>query len=201
MLGPKALQTRERLLDATQTLLDHRSLRDLRVVEIARKVGTSPATFYPYFKDVEEAVLCLAEQAGEDVPAVLEMIEGPWEGDAGLQNARAIVDAFIRHWDENRAVLRVRNLASEEGDERFQRVRRRTLSPVVEALAARVTEAVAAGVVHADIHPYAAAAAMAAILERLAAYHTELEGFGMTRDDLVESCARILVQTLTGTSA
>jgi AcrR family transcriptional regulator len=201
VLGPKALQTRERLLDATNTLLDRRSLRDLRVVEIARKVGTSPATFYQYFKDVEEAVLCLAEQAGEDVPAVLEMIEGPWEGEAGLKNARAIVDAFIRHWDENRAVLRVRNLASEEGDERFQRVRRRTLSPVVEAFAARVSEAVAAGGVHADIHPYAAAAAMAAILERLAAYHIELEGFGMTRDDLVQSCARILVQTLTGASA
>jgi hypothetical protein len=52
--------------------------------------------------------------------------------------------------------------------------------------------------VHHDIHPYAAAAAMAAILERLAAYHRELEGFGMSRQDLVESCARILVQTLTG---
>jgi hypothetical protein len=72
---------------------------------------------------------------------------------------------------------------------------------VVEAFAARVSEAVAAGGVHADIHPYAAAAAMAAILERLAAYHIELEGFGMTRDDLVQSCARILVQTLTGASA
>lgn len=201
VLGPKALQTRERLLDATKTLLDRRSLRDLRVVEIARKVGTSPATFYQYFKDVEEAVLCLAEQAGEDVPAVLEMIKGTWEGEAGLENARAIVDAFIRHWDDHRAVLRVRNLASEEGDARFQRVRRLTLSPVVEVLAARVTEAIEEGRVHPDIHPYAAAAAMAAILERLAAYHVELEGLGLTRDDLVESCARILVQTLTGKSA
>ncbi len=198
VLGPRALHTRQRLLDATKTLLDRRSLRELRVVEIARKVGTSPATFYQYFRDVEEAVLALAEQAGEDVPAVVEMITGPWKGKEGLENARAIVDAFIRHWDENRAVLRVRNLASEEGDVRFQRVRRRTLSPVIEMIAAQVQKGKDAGRIHHDINPHAAAAALAAILERLAAYHKEIEGFGMTRADLVETCARILTQTVTG---
>ena len=200
VLGPKALATRERLLDETQALLENGSLRELRVVEIARKAGTSPATFYQYFKDVEDAVLCLAEQAGEDVPAVVEMIGGPWSGVAGLANARAVVDAFIRHWDENRAVLRVRNLASEEGDLRFQRVRRRTLSPVIEAFAEQFEGGLRAGTISSQIHPYAGAAALAAILERMAAYHVELEGFGMTRQDLVESCARILAQTLVGSA-
>ncbi len=198
LLGPRALLTRQRLLDETRALLEKGSLRELRVVEIARTVGTSPATFYQYFRDVEEAVLCLAEQAGEDVPAVVEMIGGPWRGERGLANARAIVDAFIRHWDENRAVLRVRNLASEEGDVRFQRVRRRTLSPVIEMIAAQVQKGKDAGRIHRDINPHAAAAALAAILERLAAYHKEIEGFGMTRADLVETCARILTQTVTG---
>jgi AcrR family transcriptional regulator len=200
VLGPKALQTRERLLEATNTLLDRRSLRDLRVVEIARRVGSSPATFYQYFKDVEEAVLALAEQAGENVPAMVEMIDGPWQGEAGLANARAIVEAFIRHWDENRAVLRVRDLAAEEGDARFRAVRGRALAPIVEAVAAQVARGHDAGRIHPQIHPYAAAAAMAAILERLSAYHTQVEGFGMTRGDLVESCARILVQTLLGSA-
>ena len=60
VLGPKALQTRERLLGATDDLLSKRSLRELRVVDIARKAGTSPATFYQYFRDVEDAVLLLA---------------------------------------------------------------------------------------------------------------------------------------------
>ncbi len=200
LLGPRALLTRQRLLDETRALLEKGSLRELRVVEIARTVGTSPATFYQYFRDVEEAVLCLAERAGEDVPAVVEMIGGPWRGERGLANARAIVDAFIRHWDENRAVLRVRNLASEEGDLRFQRVRRRTLSPLIEAFAAQFELGVREGVISPEVHPYAGAAALAAILERMAAYHVELEGFGMTREDLVESCARILAQTLAGSA-
>ena len=95
-------------------------------------------------------------------------------------------------------MLRVRNLASEEGDARFQRVRRRTLSPVIEVFAAQVRRSIDEGRVSPQIHPHAAAAALAAILERLAAYHREIEGFGMTRDDLVETCAHILVQTVTG---
>ena len=48
------------------------------------------------------------------------------------------------------------------------------------------------------MHPGAAAAALAAILERLAAYHTELRALGVTREHLVETTARIVVRTLTG---
>jgi hypothetical protein len=48
------------------------------------------------------------------------------------------------------------------------------------------------------IHPHAAAAAMAAILERLSAYHREIEPLGITREKLVETCAHILLQTVTG---
>jgi AcrR family transcriptional regulator len=197
-LGPRALLTRQRLLEATATLLAERSVREISVVEIARKVGTSPATFYQYFKDVPEAALRLAEEAAEEMPSLLEIIEGPWRGRRALDTARSLVDAFIRHWDAHRAVLRLRNLAAEEGDDRFQRARRVALAPLLEHLARKIEEFQKAGRVSRDIHPYAAAAALASILERLAAYHTELEYYGATRDHLVETCARILVQTVTG---
>ena len=39
------------------------------------------------------------------------------------------------------------------------------------------------------------------MLERLAAFHREIQAFGATRDDLVETCARILVQSATGRNA
>lgn len=200
-LGPRALQTRRRLLDATAGLLAERSVRDISVVEIARTAGTSPATFYQYFKDVPEAALRLAEEAAEEMPALVAIIDGPWNGRAGLSTARALADAFIRHWDAHRAVLRLRNLSAEEGDRRFQRARRLALTPVLEHLACRVAEFQRAGKVSKELHPYAAAAALASILERLAAYHTELEYFGATREHLVETCARILFQCVTGRPA
>jgi AcrR family transcriptional regulator len=200
-LGPRALHTRQRLLDATALLLAQQSVRDISVVEIARRAGTSPATFYQYFKDVSEATLRLAEAAAREMPGVVELIDGSWRGRAGLDTARALADAFVSHWDTHRAVLLVRNLAADEGDRRFQKVRREALRPVLEQLARRIEEAQRGARVAGDLHPYAAAAALASILERLAAYHKELEPLGVTRGDLVETCARIVFQTVTGRGA
>ena len=50
-------------------------------------------------------------------------------------------------------------------------------------------------------HPIAAAAALASMLERLATYHAELEKYGVGRDDLIETCAAIMVRTLSAQSA
>ena len=192
-LGPRALNTRQRLLDATVELLREQSVRDVAVVEIARKAGTSPATFYQYFKDVSEATLCLAENAAEEMPAVVNRIDGSWRGQKGLETARAVSDAFVKHWDAHRPVLLVRNLAADEGDRRFQKVRRDALRPVLDRLARRIEE-----LRDGELHPYAAAAALASILEHLAAHHKEIEPLGITREDLVETCARIVFQTVTG---
>ena len=200
-LGPRALDTRNRLLQATVDLLGQKSVRDVAVVDIARNSETSPATFYQYFKDVSEAILRLAERAAEEMPAMLDLIDRPWHGSAGLDTARALSDAFIQHWDAHRAVLLVRNLAADEGDRNFQKVRREALRPVLDQLAQKIEESKQAGQVGSEVHAYAAAAALASILERLATYHKELEPLGVTRGDLVETCARIIYQTVTGDSA
>ncbi len=197
-LGPRALSTRQRLLDATAELLEERSVRDVSVVEIARKANTSPATFYQYFKDVSEATLRLAERAADEVPSVVEMIDRSWRGQKGLETARDIVEAFVRHWDAYRPVLLVRNLAADEGDRRFQKVRREAHTQVIVHLARKIEESQEHGRIAKELHPYAAAAALATILERLSAYHKEIEYFGVTREHLVETCARILFQTVTG---
>lgn len=200
-LGPRALQTRERLLEATAELLAERSVRELRVVEIARKVGTSPATFYQYFGDVEEAILRLVERSAEDMPAIIELIEGEWQGGQGLDTARAIADSFVRHWDTHGPVLRVRNLKAEEGDRTFRRARLDALQPVVERLAKKVEEHQKAGHVAGAINPWAAASSLIAMLERMSSYHLSFERAGVNRAALVETCARIVHQTVTGLRA
>lgn len=197
-LGPRALQTRRRLLEATAALLDQRPLARLSVVEIARKAGTSSASFYQYFREVSDAALALARQAAEEIPAVVARLEGPWRGRQGLDTARALVDAFLRHWDAHRAVLLVRNLASDQGDARFKGVRREALNPLQERLAARVAEGVAEGRIARGMHPEAAAAALVSLLERLGAHG---RGISVTREDLVETAARMVYQTVTGRSA
>ena len=179
-LGKRGAETRRRLLDATATRLESSGLRDLRVVDIAREVGTSPATFYQYFRDVEEAVLALAEAVGEQTAPLVEVLDERWEGDAGLEHARRLVDGFLRYWDDHRAILRTRNLAAQEGDQRFRDVRNQALQPITEGLSRKVAEA----------------AALVAMMERMAAFHVDLEAYGATRGDVVETTARIIFRTV-----
>jgi len=192
-LGRRAQATRERLLDATRELLATQGIRDLRVVDIARHVGTSPATFYQYFRGVEEAVLALSAAVGEETTSLNALVASDWDGPEGLDVVRTIVEDFIANWDRHRAVLRTRNLAAQEGDLRFRTVRNDALRPLTEGIAAKVAARAEPGVA-----PYAAAAAMVSMLERMAAFHTDLEAYGTTRDDVVETTARILHRTATG---
>jgi len=197
-LGPRAQKTRERLLEALGELLSERSVREVSVVDVARRAGTSPATFYQYFSDVAEAILALAERAADEMPAVSEITHGSWAGAEGLDRARQLVEAFLDHWDEYRAVLRVRNLAADEGDERFLAVRMRASAPVMKGIVQAIRAGQKAGRVDPQIVPRAAAAALGAVLERLAAYHRELELGGVSRADLVETTSRLLLQAIRG---
>ena len=179
-------------------MLAEKSFRDVSVVDIARRATTSPATFYQYFKDVSEATLYLAKEAALATPRLLELIDRSWEGGDGIETARALVDAFASHWDQYRYVLRVRDLLSEEGDRRFQRVRQESLEPIVDHLAVQCEQSQRSGRISKELHAYTAAAASASILERMSAYYGNLEVHGVTRATLVETCARILYQTVTG---
>jgi AcrR family transcriptional regulator len=197
-VGKRGAQTRRRLLDATARLLEHHGIRDLRVVDIAREVGTSPATFYQYFRDVEEAVLALASDVGDEVMPLVALIDEPWDGERGLDAPRRLVDGFVDYWDRHRAVLRTRNLAAQEGDVRFREVRNRTLGMFTQRFAAKIEQGQAAGRVAAELSPAAGGAALVALIERMAAFHIDLEPLGVSRQDLVETTARILRQTVTG---
>ena len=197
-LGPRALRTRERLLDVTSELLREGSVLDVSVVEIARKAETSPGTFYHYFEDVEDAALHLAERAAEDMPKVVELIDGSWRGKQGLERARQIVRAFIDHWDRHHAVLSLRNLSAEQGDARFQKVRRRSIGPVLRQFSVAIREGQDAGRISCDVDADIAATAVTAILERLSAHYKQIRA---SREDLVETCARLIYQIVTGRKA
>jgi AcrR family transcriptional regulator len=199
-LGRRGAQTRRRLLDATAELLETHGIRDLRVVDIARAVGSSPATFYQYFRDVEDAVLALTQEGGDELAPLIARLEPVWDASNGLDDARALVAGFVDYWDRHRAVLRTRNLAAQEGDERFRDVRHETLRELMSRLTAKIADARDAGRVADEMSPIAAGAALVALIERMAAFHRELEQIGISRDDLVETTARIIHQTVVGKS-
>lgn len=197
-LGERGIRTRRRILDATGELLATGGIRDLKVVDIARSVGTSAATFYQYFPDVESAVLVLVEEIREEYRPLGEILGAQWSDEGSLDELRRFVQGFVELFDRHRAILRTRNLAAQEGDVRFRRARANALNVVIEPLAAKVVEAQKMGRVSSAISSQAAAAGLVTMTERLAAFHYELEPRGVTLGDLVETVARIIHQVATG---
>jgi hypothetical protein len=138
----------------------------------------------------------LADEAAEDLGAVITGLDEPWSD----MSSHRMVEAFVDSWGKHRAVLRTRNLAAQEDDRRFRAVRNASLLPITEALASKIIEGQRAGRVDAEMSPIAAASAMVAMTERVAAFHREIEELGVTHAALVETTARIIAQTVTGPS-
>lgn len=200
VIGRRARATRRRLLEQTSELLESVGVLELKVVDITRAVGTSPATFYQYFNDVDAAILTLAEEAGQSERELAKYFSESWVEDRNLESALAFVDAYRRYWNAHRGILRIRNLKAEEGDRAFRAVRRDASIPLVEAMAAMVRAGITAGRLSTSLDPFATGAAMLAMLERLLAYQVGLGKVGSTIAELRGTLATVLHQTLAGSS-
>ena len=197
--GRRGRATRQRLLECTQEMLTTTSYRDVKVIDIAREAGTSPATFYQYFADVEAAILVLAEemaQQGQHLTGIIA--DGSWSGDGAMATALELVDAFLAFWDDHRPVLRVMDLATDEGDARFQKIRVRLLNDITKALADVTRQAQAGGGLPRSLDPMAVAGALVSMLAHTAAHQYGFEFWGIRTAKLREAMARQLSWSVTG---
>lgn len=87
--GRRGQETRQKLLDCLSEMLSSSPYRDVKVIDVARRAGTSPATFYQYFPDVEGAVLELAETMAAESGSLSELVEdAPGAGGPGGRRRR-----------------------------------------------------------------------------------------------------------------
>ncbi len=198
VLGTRAEGTRKRLLEATSKLLAESGVLDLKIVDITREIGSSPATFYQYFVDVDAALLALAEQATKDEMPLVSHLTGGWDGADGMACAEAFVDAYTTFWDDHNAVLRARNLKAEEGNADFREERSKAHLLIIESMSKMVAQAQDAGRLPASSHPFVTATAMIAIIERLLPYRNEIARRGAAPESLRDTVANLLYRSLTG---
>lgn len=198
VIGERALQTRRRILDTTAALLREQGALDLKVMDVAREVGTSPATFYQYFSDVEDAIFALASELVAKVAPIQEQLAADWADGVALDRARAVVSAYTDFWDANGAVLRIMLLRADERDERFRQLRREYNAPFMAAMVGKVRSAQASGRLADALDAEATAGAMLAALDRLPNYREGFEKRGTSREAMIETVARLLHASLTG---
>jgi AcrR family transcriptional regulator len=197
--GRRGRATRQRLLACTGDMLGTSSYRELKVIDIAREAGTSPATFYQYFADVEAAILVLAEEMAVDaarLPAIVE--PGSWKGRAGYDRALELVDAVLDFWEAHRALLRVIDLTTEEGDQRFRQIRTKLLAALNDSLANVFRVFQDEGRHPSTLDPRATAGSVVAMLAHVAQHRYGFEFWGIRTADLRTTMARQVYWAITG---
>ncbi|HEX4018712.1 MAG TPA: TetR family transcriptional regulator [Frankiaceae bacterium] len=190
--GPRGLATRNRLIECTAAIVATTPYSDLRVTDVARAAGTSPATFYQYFVDIDAALLVLATQTTEVGAQLAAFIQNRrWRGKAGYTTARELVDGFLDFWQAHLPVLRVVDLLTEEGDARFRQARVKMLNGITTALADAIGSAKPDGQVPA-IAPMATASALVSMLAHVAAHREGMEHWRIEVPQLQEAMARLI---------
>jgi len=211
--GRRGQRTRRRLLDATVELLSTTSWRSVKVIDIARQAGTSPATFYQYFENLEQAIVVLAEEMVAGAGEVARLAGGDWSSAGSWETAKAVTEGFLSYWEANRAVFRVVDLATEEGDAALRGVRVRALNAVTVALAEAIADGLSDqrpdGTRRPDQRPdgtrrpdpMALAGALVAMHASVAAHRYGFEFWGIRTAAVVDAQARLLHWAVTGRSA
>lgn len=194
--GRRGLATRQRLLDCTIELLSSTPYRDLKVTDITRAAGTSPATFYQYFVDLETVLLAVAERTAEEGQALVALIAGqPWKGAAGVASAERLVDAFIEFWRTHRPTLRVIDLLSTEGDKRFRHTRVVMLNGMTKALAAEI---VAVQGKDCEVDPMAMAGSLIGMLPQMAGHQGGFEAWDISFAHVRDAMIRLIYWGVNG---
>jgi AcrR family transcriptional regulator len=194
----KGAATERNLMQATLILLKDQSPLDLSVHRIAREAGTSPATFYNYFKSVREVILALVDTLREPyLRDVLPTLQGSWP-DAIEDHVRRFVLAYFAFWDKHRRLLAVRNLEADLGDQEFIDRRIDMAQPVVDALAERIRKNTGSRKKIAKAQAWAQAVVCCAAMEEMFSYPPEAyrSDVPATPEDVVEAQISIIVSLL-----
>ncbi|MEU6340153.1 MULTISPECIES: TetR/AcrR family transcriptional regulator [unclassified Streptomyces] len=197
--GRRGQATRQKLLDCLSEMLSTSPYRDVKVIDVARMAGTSPATFYQYFPDVEGAVLELAEEMAKEGAALTDLVAGrSWAGKAGATAAEELVEGFLSFWRKHDAILRVVDLGAAEGDKRFYKLRMKILNPLTNSLSDSVKELQSKGRVDKDITPAAVAGSLVAMLAAVAAHQKGFQSWGVKQAELKPNLALLVHLGVTG---
>jgi AcrR family transcriptional regulator len=197
--GRRGQATRSRLLECLAELLASTSYRDVTVIDVARAAGTSPATFYQYFPDIQTAVVELANEVLKESGTLRDLAAEPsWSGRSGSAAAAALVDGFLGFWRKHDAILRVVDTAAAEGDRRFARIRMKLLNNVVTALSEAISELQRGGKVDSDVHPAATAGALVTMLAATAAHTKAFDSWSVKDGELRAGLTRLVAWGVTG---
>jgi len=204
--GQRGQATRQRLLDATLEMLSTTPWRVVKVIDIAKAAGTSPATFYQYFENVEQAITVLAEDLVVEASELADLVGGDWSEETSWETALRVAEGFLSYWEANRVVFRILEFGNDATDTGLRGLRVRALNAITVALARTITMSMpprtgqkgAMTSSPAGSDPMAVAGTLVAMLTSVAAHRYGFEFWGIRTANLIDSQARFIHLAVTG---
>ena len=133
-LGRKGRDTRERILAATNELLEEGD-QQISLSAVARKASLGMTSLYLYFNDLTELLAAALEPVmatAED--SYISLMRSHWP-DAELRvRARAFVGAYHAFWVRHSRLLHLRNNMADRRDERMLVLRVRSAQPLMRLI-------------------------------------------------------------------
>lgn len=197
--GTRALRTRQRILDATASLLGEIPYRELTTTVVTQRVELRPPAFYRYFADINEAVLELTARMRSSADALAELVRtSSWAGESALASALDLVDGFSAFWAQHRPLYRMTDLLADEGDVRFRRVKQDTFAELTVAVTDQIARHQSAGNHPDDVDPFTAACVVVAALIHTMARESAFGLAGVRPAALRQHLARMVAIAVTG---
>jgi AcrR family transcriptional regulator len=132
--GPRALRTRQLLLDTTAALLHELPFHALSSALVTQRAGLSAAAFYRYFSDLGDAIVALTPRMAASVELIAAQVRAAdWSATGAPASAAGVVAALAGFWEEHRPLYRVTDLLAEEDDARFLPVKAQTFGALTDA--------------------------------------------------------------------
>ncbi len=139
-LGRKGKETRLSLMNAARRLLDHHSPINITAARISQEAGTSAATFYVYFDNVEDVFWSLCEAMGEHTQSPLSDHQFLREEGCLEDDALTFVRGYSEIWARHGRLMLYRNMEADRGNKRFFQLVLRISRPVLGGLIDRMVE-------------------------------------------------------------
>lgn len=153
-------------MDAALELLKTTSYKDLTVSEIVGEAELSNATFYVYFKDVEEVLFACVQAAALDLGGLHDILDADWTEENLKDQASRFVALYNELWEKYSIELRVRNLEADQGNLRFLNLRVEATREMLQKLGKKIA------LLNPGLeHPQQIAVAIHAAMGSLAAQH------------------------------
>jgi AcrR family transcriptional regulator len=167
-LGRKGRETRQRLMDAAFRLLSDCSPLDLTAIAVAGEAGTAPATFYVYFRDVQDLLYALSESATADMLEAFAALDVFHDSGRVAEDSEAFLSMLAGQWDRHGAILYYRMMEADRGDPRFVAQRGRWAEAVLKRFSALLKQAPHLQPPLDETDAYAESIVLFASIERLA---------------------------------